>query len=42
MTTANVDDRNPVSEMVDEFCGVYTEIRVISPIHWSGNLQTRE
>ncbi|PCS24198.1 Mobile element protein [Candidatus Enterovibrio escicola] len=42
MTTVNVDDRKPVSEMSDELWGVYTEIKVISLIHWSGNLQIRE
>nr|WP_263363539.1 hypothetical protein [Candidatus Enterovibrio escacola] len=42
MITVNVDDRKPVSEMVDELCGVYTDIKIIYLIHWSGNLQTRE
>ncbi|PCS23930.1 Mobile element protein [Candidatus Enterovibrio escicola] len=40
MTTANVDDRKPVSARVDELWGVYTETKVISLVHWSGNLQT--
>ncbi|PCS21687.1 Mobile element protein [Candidatus Enterovibrio escicola] len=39
---ANMDDRKPVLEMVDEIWGVYSEIKVISLVHWSGNLQTRE
>ncbi|PCS23630.1 Mobile element protein [Candidatus Enterovibrio escicola] len=42
VTTANLDDRKLVSEMVDELWSVYTEIKVISPLHLSGNLQTRE
>ncbi|PCS22941.1 Mobile element protein [Candidatus Enterovibrio escicola] len=42
VTTAKVDDRKPVSERVDDIWGVYTEIKVISLVHWSGNLQTRE
>ncbi|PCS21789.1 hypothetical protein [Candidatus Enterovibrio escicola] len=42
MTTVNVDDRKPVSEMSDELCGVYTEIKVIYLIYCSGNLQIRE
>nr|WP_150142464.1 transposase [Candidatus Enterovibrio escacola] len=42
VTTANVDDRKPVSEMADEIWGVYTKTKVISLDHWSGNLQTRE
>ncbi len=31
--TANVDDRKPVSEIVDELWGVYTAIKVISLVH---------
>nr|WP_223866404.1 transposase [Candidatus Enterovibrio escacola] len=42
VTTVNVDDRKPVSEMVDELWGVYPERKVIFLIHCSGNLQTRE
>nr|WP_263364440.1 transposase [Candidatus Enterovibrio escacola] len=42
VTTANVDDKKPVSERTDEIWGVYSEIKVISMVHWSGNLQTRE
>nr|WP_263363593.1 hypothetical protein [Candidatus Enterovibrio escacola] len=42
MTTDNMDDRKPVSEMADELWGVYTEIKVIFLVHWSRNLQTRE
>ncbi len=41
MTRANVDDRKPVSEISDELLGVYTEIKIISLIHLSGNLQTK-
>nr|WP_263364513.1 transposase [Candidatus Enterovibrio escacola] len=37
VTTVNVDDRKPVSEMVGELWGVYTEIKVIFLIHWIGN-----
>nr|WP_199399431.1 transposase [Candidatus Enterovibrio escacola] len=38
VTTVNVEDRKPVLERADELWGVYTEIKVISLIHWSGNL----
>ncbi|PCS23958.1 Mobile element protein (plasmid) [Candidatus Enterovibrio escicola] len=42
VTTDNVDDRKPVSEMIDDLWGFYTETTVIYLVHWSGNLQTRE
>nr|WP_263363519.1 hypothetical protein [Candidatus Enterovibrio escacola] len=42
MTTDNMDDKKPVSETSDELWDVYTEIKVISLVHWNGNLQTRE
>ncbi|PCS23178.1 Mobile element protein [Candidatus Enterovibrio escicola] len=38
VTTDYVDDRKPISERVDELWGVYTEIKVISLIHWNRNL----
>ncbi|PCS22050.1 Mobile element protein [Candidatus Enterovibrio escicola] len=41
VTTGNVNDRKPVSEIADELGGVYMETKLISLIHWRGNLQTR-
>ncbi|PCS22209.1 Mobile element protein [Candidatus Enterovibrio escicola] len=38
VTTVNVADRNPLSGLMS-FGGVYTEIKVISLIHWSGKFQ---
>nr|WP_263363552.1 transposase [Candidatus Enterovibrio escacola] len=42
VTTANVDDKKPISEMADDLWGCYIEIKVISLVHCSGNSQTRE
>uniref|UniRef100_UPI0037437608 transposase n=1 Tax=Candidatus Enterovibrio escicola TaxID=1927127 RepID=UPI0037437608 len=42
VTTANVDDRKPVSEKSNEIWVVYTETKVISMVHQRGNMQTRE
>nr|WP_263363531.1 transposase [Candidatus Enterovibrio escacola] len=41
VTTGNVNDRKPVSEIADELGGVYMETKLISLIHCRGNLQTR-
>ncbi|PCS23088.1 Mobile element protein [Candidatus Enterovibrio escicola] len=38
VTTVNVDDKKPLSEMAEELWGVYTEIKVISQVHLSKNL----
>ncbi len=35
VTTANVDDRKPVLEMVDDLWGVYMEIKPISLVHYN-------
>nr|WP_150148224.1 transposase [Candidatus Enterovibrio escacola] len=42
VTTTNMDDRNPVSKWLTSFEGIYTEIKVIFLVHWSGSSQTRE
>ncbi|PCS21703.1 Mobile element protein [Candidatus Enterovibrio escicola] len=40
--TTNVDDRILWRKWLTIFGGIYTETKVISLVHWSGNLQTRE
>ncbi len=42
LTIIDVDDRVHVSKWLMIFGCVYTETKVISLLHWSGNLQTRE